>query len=143
VELHLHSPCIFIAWCFTFTLVQLFEIKINSITLQDVSKPRTVASFLLRWPGFNPWSSRIGSVADKAPLRQVFSNDFGFPCPFSFHQLFHIHQPSYHQSYMVPIPRVSLNNEQTASFGGPKKRVRGPLEYCARSCCSRPNFRKS
>jgi hypothetical protein len=37
----------------------------------------------------------VGFVADKMALGQVFSEYFGFPCQFSFHQLLHIH---YHLS---------------------------------------------
>jgi hypothetical protein len=34
-----------------------------------------------------------------------------FPCQFSFHQLLHIHQSSYHRRYVVLILTESLNNQ--------------------------------
>jgi hypothetical protein len=55
---------------------------------------RLVAGFPLRWPGFNPRSSHVGSVVDKVALGQVFSEYFSFPCQFSFHQLLHTHHLS-------------------------------------------------
>jgi hypothetical protein len=33
----------------------------------------------------------VGFVVDKMALGQVFSEYFGFPCQFSFHQLLHNH----------------------------------------------------
>jgi hypothetical protein len=33
----------------------------------------------------------MGFVVDKVTLGQVFSEYFGFPCQFSFHQLLHVH----------------------------------------------------
>jgi hypothetical protein len=33
----------------------------------------------------------VGFVVDEVALRQVFSEYFGFPCQFSFHQLLHNH----------------------------------------------------
>jgi hypothetical protein len=33
----------------------------------------------------------VGFVVDKVALGQVFSEYFGFPCQFSFHQLLHNH----------------------------------------------------
>jgi hypothetical protein len=35
----------------------------------------------------------VGFVVDKVALVQVFTEYFGFPCPPSFHQLFHIYHP--------------------------------------------------
>jgi hypothetical protein len=40
-------------------------------------------------PGFGPRSVLVGFVKDKVALRQVFSEYFGFPYQFSFHQLLH------------------------------------------------------
>jgi hypothetical protein len=40
---------------------------------------------------FEPRSVHVGFVVNKVALRQVFSEYFGFPCQFSFHQLLHIH----------------------------------------------------
>jgi hypothetical protein len=37
----------------------------------------------------------VGFVVDKVALGQVFSEHFGFPCQFSFHQL-HINHPTQH-----------------------------------------------
>jgi hypothetical protein len=36
----------------------------------------------------------VGFVVDKVALGQVFSEYFGFPCPFSIHGLLHIHHLS-------------------------------------------------
>jgi hypothetical protein len=36
----------------------------------------------------------VGFVVDKAALGQVFSEYFGFPCRFSFHQMLHTHLSS-------------------------------------------------
>jgi hypothetical protein len=36
----------------------------------------------------------VGFVVDKVVLRQVFSENCGFPCPFSFHRLLHTHHLS-------------------------------------------------
>jgi hypothetical protein len=52
---------------------------------------RLVAGFPPRRPGFDPRSGHVGFVVDKAALGQVFSEYYGFPCQFSFHQLFHTH----------------------------------------------------
>jgi hypothetical protein len=49
-----------------------------------------VARFLLRQPGFDPRSGYERSVVDKVAL-EVFSEYFGFPFQFSFHQLLHTH----------------------------------------------------
>jgi hypothetical protein len=47
---------------------------------------RLVAGFPPRRPGFQPRSGHVGFLVDKVELRQVFSDYFGFPCQFSFHQ---------------------------------------------------------
>jgi hypothetical protein len=39
--------------------------------------------------GFEPRSGHVGFMVDEVALGQVFSEYFGFPCEFSFHQLFH------------------------------------------------------
>jgi hypothetical protein len=41
----------------------------------------------------------VGFVVDKVTLGQVFSEYFGFPCQFAFHQLLHIHYLSYFRGY--------------------------------------------
>jgi hypothetical protein len=48
---------------------------------------RLVAGFPPRRPG----SGHVGFVVDKVALVKVFSEYFGFPCQFSFHQLLHNH----------------------------------------------------
>jgi hypothetical protein len=48
---------------------------------------------------------------DKVALGQIFSQYFGFPCQFSFHQLLYIHSSSYHRRYTISILTVSLNNK--------------------------------
>jgi hypothetical protein len=46
---------------------------------------------------FDPRSDHIGVVARNVAMGQVFffSEGFGFPRQFSFHQLLHIYKPSY------------------------------------------------
>jgi hypothetical protein len=44
-----------------------------------------------RRPVFAHGSGQVGFVVDKMSLGQVFSEYFGFPCQFSFHQLLHNH----------------------------------------------------
>jgi hypothetical protein len=41
---------------------------------------RLVVGFLPRQPGFDPRSSHVGSVMDRATLGQVFFKYFGFSC---------------------------------------------------------------
>jgi hypothetical protein len=58
---------------------------------------RAIAQAVSRWlptaaargssPGLVMWDF----VVDKVALGQVFSENFGFPCQFSFHQLLHNH----------------------------------------------------
>jgi hypothetical protein len=48
---------------------------------------RQVQKFPPRLPG----SSQVGFVVDKVALGQVVSEDFGFPCQSSFHQILHHH----------------------------------------------------
>jgi hypothetical protein len=50
-----------------------------------------VAGFPQRQSGFDHNSGHTGFVVDKMGLGQVFFGYFGFPCQFSFHQLFDIH----------------------------------------------------
>jgi hypothetical protein len=50
---------------------------------------RLVAGFPLRRPGVEPRSGHVRFVVDKVALGQVYSEYFGFPCQFSFHQLLH------------------------------------------------------
>jgi hypothetical protein len=49
-----------------------------------------VAGFLPRRPGFAS-GQHVEFVVDKAALRPVFSEYFGFPCHSSFHQFLHHH----------------------------------------------------
>jgi hypothetical protein len=46
-------------------------------------------NFPPRRPGFAPGSGQVGFVVDKVALGQVFSENLGFPCQSSFHQLLH------------------------------------------------------
>jgi hypothetical protein len=50
-----------------------------------------VLSSILRDIFFDPGSGQVGFVVDKVALEQAFSEYFGFPCQFSFHQLLHYH----------------------------------------------------
>jgi hypothetical protein len=67
----------------------------------------------------------MGFVVDKVALWQVFSEFFGFPCRFSFHQLLHIHH--HHLSsgagtigqFMADVPSgLSLNNQKWPPYKG-------------------------
>jgi hypothetical protein len=40
-------------------------------------------------PGFDHRSGHVGFVVEKVALGQVFSENFGCPCKFSFYQLLH------------------------------------------------------
>jgi hypothetical protein len=51
-----------------------------------------VACFPPWRPGFEPSWNHVGFVVDKAGLRQVFSEFFGFPYKFSFYRLLHTHK---------------------------------------------------
>jgi hypothetical protein len=42
---------------------------------------------------FEPGSGYLGFMVDNVALVQVFSEYFGFPCQFKFHQLLHNHLP--------------------------------------------------
>jgi hypothetical protein len=64
----------------------------------------------------------VGFVVDKVELGQVFSEDFGFPCQFSFHRLLHIHHhhpglvqsasywPAYQVDSVSPHPKKLKKN---------------------------------
>jgi hypothetical protein len=78
------------------TAFQDFPISTSTI----FTKPKTNDSVSLRWlvagfpprlPRFDPRLSHVGFVVDKVALGQVFSENVGFPCQFSFHQMFHTH----------------------------------------------------
>jgi hypothetical protein len=56
---------------------------------------KLVAGFSRRLAGIEPGSGHVGFVVYKEALGMVFSENFGFPCQFSFHRLLHIH---YHLS---------------------------------------------
>jgi hypothetical protein len=60
--------------------------------LRMETDPVLVTSFQQRQPGLDPRSGHVGFVVDKVVLGQGFSEYFGFPCQFSFHQLLHTHQ---------------------------------------------------
>jgi hypothetical protein len=57
---------------------------------------RAIAQAVSLWlpprrPGIEPSLRHVGFVVEKVALEKVFSEDFGFPCQFSFHRLLHIH----------------------------------------------------
>jgi hypothetical protein len=88
-----------------FTRTQSREVVVNVIlkfrpTAQVIGRKynskvralkRLVAGYPPRRPWFKPGSSHLGFIVDKVALGQVFSEYFGFPCQFSFHQFLHIH----------------------------------------------------
>jgi hypothetical protein len=63
--------------------------KISDIQVQLAAQ--LIAGFPPRWPGFEPGSAYMRFVVDKVALGQVFSEYFGFPYRYSFHQLLHNH----------------------------------------------------
>jgi hypothetical protein len=69
-------------------LVRIYKIS-NLSTKAAPYLKRLVAGFPPRRPGFKPGSGQVGFVVDKVALGQVFSEYFGFPCQFSFHQILH------------------------------------------------------
>jgi hypothetical protein len=57
---------------------------------------RAIAQAVSRWlptaaARVRTRSGHVGFVVDKVALGQVFSEDFGFPCQSSFHQILHPH----------------------------------------------------
>jgi hypothetical protein len=46
------------------------------------------------WRGFDPSLVHVVFMVDKVGLGQVFSEYFGFPCQFSFHEMLHTHLSS-------------------------------------------------
>jgi hypothetical protein len=46
-----------------------------------------MAGFPRRRPGFYPTSGHMGFIVGKVALWQDFTEYFGFPCQFSFHQI--------------------------------------------------------
>jgi uncharacterized protein YcbX len=57
---------------------------------------RAIAEGVSRWlptaaARVRVWAQNVRVVVDKAALRQVFSEYFGFPCQSSFHQFLHHH----------------------------------------------------
>jgi hypothetical protein len=51
-------------------------------------------------------SNHVGFVVDKVALGKIFSENFCFPCQFSFHQLLHIHYHPIIQGFVVSILSV-------------------------------------
>jgi hypothetical protein len=84
---------------------------------------RFVAGFPPRRPGFEPGSGYVGFVVDKVGLWQIFSEYFGFPCQFAFHQLLQNHRLSVEADAigqtMVAVPSgltsVSPHKKKTTS----------------------------
>jgi hypothetical protein len=56
--------------------------------------PRHSSGFPPQNPRFDVRSGHVGFVVDKATLECVFSEYFGFPCQFSFHQMLQTHLSS-------------------------------------------------
>jgi hypothetical protein len=91
--------------------------------LDVLTKRRT--RFSPRWPEFNLRSVHVGFVVGKLILRNGFFQYFGFPCQFSFHQMFH----SSHLSsgagtrniYGLSIEGVSLTHPKNKKSAKPPK----------------------
>jgi hypothetical protein len=57
----------------------------------EVSRESRRFGFPPRRPGFESGSGHVGFMVDKVALGHVFSEYFGLPCQFAFHQLLHNH----------------------------------------------------
>jgi hypothetical protein len=55
---------------------------------------RLVTGFPPRRPEFDTRARHVGFVMDNVALEQVSSENVGFPCQFSFHQMLHTHPSS-------------------------------------------------
>jgi hypothetical protein len=77
-------------------LVLTSLVKISQLAQKSHRLGRATAQAVSRWlptpaAGFKPGSGQVGFVVDKVALGQVFSEYFGFPCQYSFHQILHHH----------------------------------------------------
>jgi hypothetical protein len=81
-------------------MTKMMAVKLFYILKKEISKLTDHAiaqavSRRLRMAWFEPRSGHVGFVVGKVALGQVFSEYFGFPCQFSFHQVFHTyHHPN-------------------------------------------------
>jgi hypothetical protein len=90
---------------------------------------RLVAGFTPRRPGFEPKSGHVVLVVEKV-VGQVFSEYFGFPCQFWFHQLLHTHYLLFGAGtigqLVADVPSgLSLTQPQETT----KKRTKKPESY--------------
>jgi hypothetical protein len=60
------------------------QVHFVSINVTVLIKGRAIAQAVSR-------CGQVGFVVDKVALVQVFSENFGFPCQSSFHQILHHH----------------------------------------------------
>jgi hypothetical protein len=87
---------------------------------------RLVAGFPPRRPRFESRSGYVGFVVGKEALGQVFSEHFGFPCQFSFHQLLHTHHLSSEAGTMGQLVAEELSG---LSLTRPQETKNKNLEY--------------
>jgi hypothetical protein len=90
----------FRALCYTLRQVNV-KLSMSCLGLRH-SSGRLVAGFPPRRSGVDPRSGHMGFVVGKVTLGQVFSENVGFPCQFSFHQMLHTHLSS-GEGYNRPI----------------------------------------
>jgi hypothetical protein len=77
------------------TLTFLRPYKHRSAGVRGILTLTIAVSYLMRLvAGFDPRSGHVEFVVDKVALGQIFSEYFGFPCQFSFHQLLYTHNQS-------------------------------------------------
>jgi hypothetical protein len=102
----------------------------NAFMLNFRSNQLTCGRAIAQAARFEPRSGHVGFVVDSVALGQVFSEYFGFPCQFSFHQLLLIHDLS---SGAGTIGQLVADVPSGLSFTRPqetKKRKRNRLILC-------------
>jgi hypothetical protein len=76
-------------YLYIYIFIYLFIYIISRAVAEAVS-----IGFPLRWPGFEPGATNVGSVVDRAALRHDFFEYSGFPCH-SFIPLTALQSPPY------------------------------------------------
>jgi hypothetical protein len=97
---------------------------------------RLIADFLPRRPGFDPRSGHVGFVVDRVIVGQVFSEYFGFPCQFSFHQLLLTHLSSGAHT----IDHLVADVPSGLSFTPPHEINKEIKYYCVHKIIKWPDF---
>jgi hypothetical protein len=72
-------------------------------------------------PSFKPRSGHVGLMVDKVAFRQIFSKYFGFPCQFSFHQIFNFSNLSY---VTITMGQIQPKYQETQSHSTLRIKIR-------------------